>query len=87
MLDVKRYGEQEVRRALDQMERRRGYQRRYYQSAGGRLAQKKSQVRSVLRGSGFAESEIEAIVGRIRLPEDDGGPAPAGGDAKGGGEG
>lgn len=84
MIDVRRYGEKEVEKALNQMERRRGYQRKYYQSAGGRLAQKRSQVRSVLRMSGFSETEIETIVARIRLPEDDGYQAGAGG-AKGGG--
>ena len=71
MLDVRRYGEKEVEKALNQMERRRGYQRKYYQSAGGRLAQKRSQVRSVLRMSGFSEAEIEGIVTRIRLPDAD----------------
>ena len=71
MLDVRSYGEREVQKALDQMEKRRRYQRRYYQSDGGRLAQKRSQVRSVLRMSGFSETEIETIVARIRLPDAD----------------
>ena len=83
MLDVGCYSERELRKALEQAEKRRGYQKKYYRSDRGRLAQRKSQIRSILRGSGFAESEIEAIVARIHLPEDDGGPAGGDGRAAG----
>lgn len=87
MLDVGRYSEMEVRRALEQAEKRREYQKKYAQSSKGKLAQRRAQVKFALIQSGtFSEAEVESIIAKIRMPEDDGGPA-AGGGAKGGGEG
>lgn len=77
---AERYGTKEIETALRQLEARREYQRKYFKSDRGRLAQRRSQVRSILSRSGtFTEEEITAIVARVRLPEDDGDHAKGGG--------
>lgn len=76
MLDVGRYSELEIRKALDQAQKRREYQKRYAQSSRGKLAQRRAQVKFALIQSGtFTAAEVETIIAKIRLPEVDGDPA------------